>query len=132
MYLKILFCDWTAKKQFNACASKYQEKYQYFTEKKLSRTRKMSEAIQSPERVGGKTPKLMRIPTEIGDITRDWARLIVNQYMLKNDRDLLRTNSDIMNFEVLDCKESAGDFSCTCSMNVTIRSPESAVGYLRQ
>lgn len=52
------------------------------TEKKLNRTRKMSEAIQSPtEVVGGKAPKL-RIPAEVGDITKDFVKMVVNQVIL--------------------------------------------------
>ena len=89
----------------------------------------MSEAIQSPpELQGAKAPKLMRIPTELGDITKDWAKLVVNQYLMKEDRDLLKKGvEDIAEFEVQNCKESNGDFSCTYRMDVTILTDDANV-----
>lgn len=87
------------------------------TERKLSRTRKMSEALKmSPDAssaASAKAPRLMRIPTEVGDITKEWARLIVNQFLLKHDRPLVGRDEQIVDFSVKNCKESVGEFSCT-------------------
>ena len=90
------------------------------TERKLSRTRRMSEVAKSPDSVGGKTPRIMRIPTEKGDITREWARVIVNQYLLKYEKTLIEVEDQIIDFEVFNCKSSCGDFSCTYKIDIAV------------
>ncbi|XP_059090470.1 uncharacterized protein LOC131886221 [Tigriopus californicus] len=99
-------------------------------EKKLIRTRRMSEAVRSPESIRGKTPRLMRIPTEIGDITKEWARLVVNQHLFKLDKEMILTEDQITHFHVEDCKSGSGDFSCTYKLDVQVRSSNGVVdGY---
>ncbi len=96
-------------------------------EKKLNRTRRMSEAARMMLLSGAASPPAAqaaapaarpispraRIPTEMGDLTREWARLMVNQFMLKHDRSLIKRSDTIANFSVTDCKSSVGEFSCT-------------------
>ncbi len=49
----------------------------------------------------------------MGDLTKEWARLMVNQFLLKHDRPLLAKADSIVEFEVTNCKASVGEFSCT-------------------
>jgi len=92
------------------------------TERKLTRTRRMSEAIRSaaspPQQASRAVSGKMRIPTERDDITRDWVRLILNQYMLKHDRPLVARSESILDFGVTNCKTSVGDFSSTYKVSV--------------
>ena len=92
------------------------------TEKKLTRTRRMSEMVQhkirqqqqqQQQRSSVLSPKVLRIPTEEAEITRAWALLVLNQYLLKHGREMLAKEEQIRKFSVKDCKASVGDFSCT-------------------
>ncbi len=102
-------------------------------EKKLNRTRRMSEAARMMLLSGAASPPAAqaapaarpispraRIPTEMGDLTREWARLMVNQFMLKHDRSLIKRSDTIVNFSVTDCKSSVGEFSCTYQVRTFI------------
>ena len=69
-------------------------------ERKLNRTRKMSENIQT---VASKT--LTTIPTQKEDITIKWIHMIINQNLLKSGKAPLDQEAiEGMNFEIIDCK----------------------------
>jgi len=92
------------------------------TERKLSRTRRMSTATNGGQAAASLPPAAggtgkMRIPIEPTDITSDWVRLILNQYMLKHDRPLVARADSILDFRVTNCKTSVGDFSSTYKVN---------------
>ena len=69
-------------------------------ERKLNRTRKMSENIQ---RVESKT--MTTIPTQKEDITIKWIHMIINQNLLKSGKAPLDQEAiEGMTFEIIDCK----------------------------
>jgi len=85
-------------------------------ERKLNRTRKMSENIQ---RVESKT--MTTIPTQKEDITIKWIHMIINQNLLKSGKAPLDQEAiEGMTFEIIDCKSSVGEFSSTYSVHVTV------------
>ncbi len=106
-------------------------------ERKLSRTRKMSENIRSVE---SSSRRIATIPTQKEDITLQWVQMIVNQTMLKSGKAPLDKDAmEDLHFEVLDCKSryytskrflrlhffqkqfcSVGEFSSTYSLRVHV------------
>ena len=69
-------------------------------ERKLSRTRKMSENIQTVE-----SKTMTTIPTQKEDITIKWIHMIINQNLLKSGKAPLDQEAiEGMNFEIIDCK----------------------------
>ena len=94
------------------------------TSRKLSRTRRLSEVARPVTSAGSagaaKPAKSNRIPTTKEDITRSWVRLIVNQYLNKLEQPILTSEEQILNFEVINCKSGAGDFSCTYKIDVAV------------
>jgi hypothetical protein len=95
------------------------------TEKKLQRTRKMSEAVlgSAASRVlETPVPRIARIPTVGRDITKDWIRVVINQYLMKYDLDMLRREDRVVELEVADCKFGVGDFSSTFRVDAVVES----------
>ncbi len=86
-------------------------------EKKLDRVRKMSEARQRQE-LAGPRPRATQIPTEVGDITLDFVRLVANQYLLKHDRPLLQKTDPVHDLSITDCKAGVGDYSSTVKVRM--------------
>lgn len=83
-------------------------------ERKLSRTRKMSEAIRSVE-----SKRMTTIPTEMEDITLPWVVMLTNQYLLKQGQSPLASDMEL-EFHVQDCKSSVGEFSSTYRIDAMV------------
>lgn len=70
-------------------------------ERKLSRTRKMSETIRSLV----ESKRMATIPTQKEDITLQWVLMIMNQSLLKSGKAPLDQDSiEGLQFQVFDCK----------------------------
>ena len=82
-------------------------------ERKLSRTRQMSETIRSgPSQCNSR--RMTTIPTVSEDITSQWVTMLINQRQLKCGKSPL--DPDVLEgltFQVHDCKKSVGEFSST-------------------
>lgn len=75
----------------------------------------MSEVARGP-----RSGNVTTIPTEVNDINLDWAKLVINQYRIKNFQPPLPANTQMKRFCVNDCKKSSGDLSTTCRVSVDI------------
>lgn len=85
-------------------------------ERKLSRTRKMSNDIRSVD-----SKRMASIPTQKEDITLNFVFLLVNQYLLKHgEHPLEASKMKDLQFVVQDCKFCVGDFSSTYAVDVTV------------
>jgi len=90
------------------------------TKKKLLRVRKMNSS----------QPSTTTIPTEVSDVSIDWACLLVNQHRLKHGLCTI-TPTKITKFDVRvdDCMKSAGDLSSTCRIITLVRIEEEDFHY---
>jgi hypothetical protein len=69
-------------------------------ERKLNRTRKMSENIRTVE-----SKTMTTIPTQKEDITIKWIHMIINQNLLRSGKAPLDQEAiEGMTFEIIDCK----------------------------
>ena len=69
-------------------------------ERKLNRTRKMSENIRTVE-----SKTMTTIPTQKEDITLKWIHMIINQAFLKCGKAPIdRDTIEGMKYEIIDCK----------------------------
>ena len=85
-------------------------------ERKLSRTRKMSNDIRSVD-----SKRMASIPTQKEDITLNFVFLLVNQYLLKHgEHPLEASKMKDLQLVVQDCKSCVGDFSSTYAVDVTV------------
>ena len=75
-------------------------------ERKLNRTRKMSENIRTVE-----SKTMTTIPTQKEDITLKWIHMIINQALLKCGKAPIdRDTIEGMKYEVIDCKSRCRAF----------------------
>lgn len=79
-----------------------------------------------------KTPEsgnFTTIPTQLGDINPEWAKIIINQHRIKHFRPPLNQEALVTKLLVDDCKKSSGDMSTTARMNVKVDNMDEDVQY---
>jgi len=79
-----------------------------------------------------KTPEsgnFTTIPTQLGDINPEWAKIIINQHRIKHFRPPLNQEALVTKLLVDDCKKSSGDMSTTARMNVKVDNMDEEVQY---
>ena len=92
------------------------------TQKKLMGIRKMSEMSRT-------TSNSSTIPTQVSEISTEWAMLIVNQLWLKQQLPALGPNSLVPSLQLEDCKNSNGDMSTTVRVPMDLEAPGKSLSY---
>jgi len=77
----------------------------------------MSEMVGNPE-----AGNVITIPTQVGDISPDWVKMVINQYKIKHIQPPLAINAQVVNLNVHDAKVSSGDMSITCKIHAIVNS----------
>jgi len=94
------------------------------TLKRLLRIRKMSDLCKTPE-----SGNFTTIPTQLGEIDPEWAKIIINQHRLKHLQPPLNQEALVTKLSVDDCKKSSGDMSTTARMNVRVDNLDDCLQY---
>jgi len=63
------------------------------------------------------------IPTQMSDISKDLAKLVINQLRLKKQLSPLGPECVVSSFELEDCKKSSATMSTTCRMAIKVETP---------
>jgi len=69
------------------------------------------------------------IPTQLGEINPEWAKIIINQHRIVHLQPPLNQDALITKLSVDDCKKSSGDMSTTARMNVKVDNLDDEVQY---